>query len=91
MQFESAASAYRAAAHDAFIELYRWRSDQPTEPIRSWWTAYPSIDAALRSVESAYPAVVQETKYFRDQIDGFFEIVRKELINPRLDEIEKDI
>ncbi len=89
VQFDSAASAYRAAANDAFIELYRWRTEQPTEPIRSWWTAYPSIDAALRSVESAYPAVFQETEYFRDQMDGFFDIVRNELINPRLDDIEK--
>jgi len=88
VQFESAASAYRAAAWDAFIELYGWRSEQPTQPIRSWWTAYPSIDAALRSVESAYPPVAQETEYFRDQMDGFFDIVRNELINPRLDDIE---
>jgi hypothetical protein len=89
VQFNNAASAYRGASWDAFIELYRWRDEQPTNPIRSWWTAFPPVDAALRGLESVYPDVVKETSEFRDRNSAFFGLVRNSLINPRLDKIEK--
>ena len=88
--FEIAASAYRTATYNAFNELYRWRSDQPTDPIRNWWTvAYPSIDAALRNLDTAYPKTRGETKTFRDLSQSVFSILDRDLIDPRLDDIER--
>src|SRR5262245_21618037 len=93
VQFNSAASAYRAASWDAFIELYRWRSEQPTEPIQLWWRAWPTADAALWSLETASPnnvakEVAKDLDQFRSSNSEFFEIIRSSLINPRLDVIE---
>lgn len=34
---QTAGSNYRTAAHNTLIELYRWRDEQPTEPMRRWW------------------------------------------------------
>lgn len=95
VQFNSAASAYRAASWDAFIELYRWRSEQPTEPIQSWWRAWPTVESALWSLETAYPKeakdypkVAKDLHQFQSRNNQFFQIVRSSLINPRLDAIE---
>ena len=54
-EFERAAYAYRQATDGVFKELYRWRDEQPTEPIRQFWgPAYSDLKAALENLRRRF-------------------------------------
>lgn len=88
--FEQAAINYRDATDNAFLELYRWRDEQPTEPIRRFWgPAHSDLRAALESVRRRFPesvkAGIQDTE---QAMQAAYELLDP-LYDGRLDDIEE--
>jgi hypothetical protein len=90
--FEQAAINYRDATNNAFIELYRWRDEQPSEPIRRFWgPAHSDLRAALETVRRRFPIQkgvedgIQETEQAMQEAYALLD----PLYDRRLDRIEK--
>lgn len=88
-EFNGAASAYRRAADNTLIELYRWRDSQPTEPMRFFWgTGYSGLDSALRGVSVAFTGLNDDVEKMREEMTELKRMLDDNLIDPRLDDIE---
>lgn len=90
-RFRDTSYTYPYAAEEAFIELYRWRDEQPTDPLRHYWgSAHDDLAVSLEEVELLFGDIVDvraRMEHLRKAMLDGFAILDKDLIDPRLDRI----
>jgi hypothetical protein len=90
-EFERASLAYQQATGGAFNELYRWRDEQHTEPIRRFrGTAFSDLQAASRNLDRQIPAVASlrlAIEAVEQAMHAAYQLLDP-LVNQRLDNID---
>ena len=89
--FDQSSFAYVRSAKAVFLELYRWRDEQPTEPIQHYWgPAYNELLVSLENLNRRFhhfEGIDDDIQSVTEGMDRVFGVIDP-LIDRRLDRIE---
>lgn len=90
-EFRRTGFAYVSATEEAYNELYRWRDEQPTQPIKHWWgSAYDDFFISIQNLEKytvVKPEIKKDVSHIKYTIEEIYNFIDRRLIDRRLDAI----